>query len=39
MISIGVLEVMLIHQQKDQKQSQETIDEKYLKFKMKEPVE
>ena len=39
MILIAILELIFIHQQEDQKQSNDIINEKYLKFKMKEPVE
>ena len=39
MILIAILELIFMHQQEDQKQSNDIINEKYLKFKMKEPVE
>tara|TARA_Y100001973_G_C5185870_1_gene327780 strand:+ start:1095 stop:1262 length:168 start_codon:yes stop_codon:yes gene_type:complete len=39
MVIIGILELMLLHQQEDRQKPQDVINEKYLKFKMKEPVE
>jgi hypothetical protein len=39
MVIIGILELMLLHQQEDRQKPQDVINEKYSKFKMKEPVE
>ena len=39
MVIIGILELMLLHQQEDRQKPQDVINEKYSKFKMKEPLE